>query len=71
MQQVCQKYKVELNLAKTFSHIRLVYEFLSGIKIGFLRGDLHSLTFFELNKDIGEKIRQSESTQLRHEIHYE
>lgn len=37
---------------KAFSNIKIVYEFLNGSKIGFLRGDLHTTTFFLLNKNI-------------------
>jgi hypothetical protein len=44
---------------------------LSGSKVGFLRGDLHMRTFFELAKDIDEKIRAAELTQRRQEIYYQ
>jgi len=35
-----------------FNNIKIVFDFLSNSKVGFLRGDLHTLTYFQLQKDI-------------------
>jgi hypothetical protein len=65
------KSKQAASAGQVFRNIRLVYEFLSASKVGFLRGDLHTKTFFELAKDIAERIRVTESTQRRQEIYYQ
>ena len=65
------KSKHAASAGQVFRNIKLVYEFLSASKVGFLRGDLHTKTFFELGKDIAERIRITESTQRRQEIYYQ
>lgn len=71
MSAVAKQHNQGVDCPQAFRQIRLVYEFLNGSRVGFLRGDLHAKTFFELSKDIGEKIRQAEATQRRQEIYYQ
>lgn len=46
------KHKSSSSPKQVYKAIQVVFEFLNGSKVGFLRGDLHSRTFFELNKDL-------------------
>jgi hypothetical protein len=41
-----------LTAEEVFGHLRRVFDFLSAAKVGFLRGDLHTHTFYTLHKDL-------------------